>query len=95
MLAAVVQAINGNFDWSIDSILQDIKYLSNSFESIAYSHIPSYYNLIAHEYARLASPWDVISVRCRLDRDRDLIWCLVVFLFLCLFLFPLDESLFS
>ena len=43
----VVQAINGNFDWSIDPILQDIKHFSNSFDSIVFSYIPRDYNVIA------------------------------------------------
>lgn len=56
----VMQAINGSCDWSINSILQDIKGLAKYFE-----FIPRLLNEIAHDFARktyIDSPNSVVKI---------------------------------
>ena len=44
---AVVRAINESYDWSIDRILQDIKFITKAFEAFEISYIPRRQNFVA------------------------------------------------
>lgn len=59
----VANEINGDEDWMIESLVQDILLISRTFKSISFGHVTRNSNKAAHQLTRL-----------NLDHVRDFEW---------------------